>query len=209
MEYSAKDLNRFWNKVQKTDTCWIWTATTRNGYGMFRLNGTIVSAHRFSFAYHNNKNIDLIIRHKCDNPPCVNPEHLEEGTYKQNLTDSIERNRRTNWLTEQQVHEIRSIPMSTTIINDVAQAYNISESNARNVISGVTYSNLPGARKIIRQKSRSKLTVEQILEIKKELEQSWWGQIDWLARKYNVTHSQISHIKSGRIHSDVTETEYN
>lgn len=96
------------------------------------------------------------------------------------------------------VAEIRSLPMTDTIIEEVSRRYGISSVAARNVITGVSYSNLPGARELVRQRSFSKLTHEEVEEIKKQLESPWWGQVSDLARRYGVTHSEISHIKHGR-----------
>lgn len=80
---------RFWAKVDKTGDCWVWTgATARNGYGVFRIDGRNVGAHRFSF--HLATGItpgELDVLHACDNPPCVQPDHLFLGTQRDNMAD--------------------------------------------------------------------------------------------------------------------------
>jgi hypothetical protein len=86
--------------------CWIWTASTKGfGYGTFYLNGRSLSAHRASYALLVG---DLIkgmeICHKCNNPSCVNPHHLYQGTHKQNMEDMSRYMKETgkrsaNWLT--------------------------------------------------------------------------------------------------------------
>jgi len=114
---------RFWSKVLQSEDeggCWEWTArlNNRGGYGTFKLNGKMILAHRFAYEDINNKKIDegMCVLHSCDNPKCVNPEHLRQGTYQENINDKVSRNRQahnqgeksgTSKLTELQVVEIR------------------------------------------------------------------------------------------------------
>jgi len=81
--------DRFWKKVTKTDTCWLWTGSIGNtGYGQLRVNRKTVRAHRVSWELHNSKILSgMCVLHKCDNPPCVNPDHLFLGTHKDNASD--------------------------------------------------------------------------------------------------------------------------
>lgn len=91
MEPTCKDLQRFWNNVEKSNNCWIWTASLNNyGYGEFRFNKKLVLAHRFS--YEISKGFipkDLTIDHLCRNRVCVNPEHLECVSMKVNILRGI------------------------------------------------------------------------------------------------------------------------
>lgn len=88
-------MERFWEKVNIVPgECWEWTAGIRNGYGAFKLNGKAIDAHRVSYeAYNGEIPKGKIICHTCDNPKCVNPEHLYAGTYADNVHDMIKRNR--------------------------------------------------------------------------------------------------------------------
>lgn len=78
--------SRFWSKLKKTDSCWIWTASKDlDGYGRFFLEGRSISSHRFSYEHWNGKIPDeLQIDHICRNRACVNPEHMEIVTSKEN-----------------------------------------------------------------------------------------------------------------------------
>lgn len=81
------DEERFWSKVDKTETCWNWTAsTTLEGYGKFFLSGRLSLAHRVSWAMQG-KSIPagMEMDHRCLNPSCVRPSHLRVVTCGQNM----------------------------------------------------------------------------------------------------------------------------
>lgn len=91
-------VKRFWNKVDKSGECWTWTASKNNkGYGQLMTEpGEIfttkrpVLAHRMSWMIHFGAiPKDMEICHKCDNPQCVNPNHLFLGTHTDNMRDMI------------------------------------------------------------------------------------------------------------------------
>jgi len=86
---------RFFAKIQKTDSCWLWTGTiTGGGYGHFRTNKGPRGAHRVSFELKNGsipKGLDVL--HHCDIRNCVNPDHLWLGTHKDNMRDMESKNR--------------------------------------------------------------------------------------------------------------------
>lgn len=78
-------LERFWAKVNKTDSCWEWTAAKDPcGYGKLTIERKTVSAHRLSYALAGNELGDLAIDHICHRRNCVNPGHLRLVTHKQN-----------------------------------------------------------------------------------------------------------------------------
>ena len=100
MSYLTKDdEKRFWNKVsiKNPDDCWEWKKGLSHGYGSFQLRGYNERAHRVAFiASGKMKNWNNCVLHKCDNPKCVNPDHLFEGTNGDNLIDMNIKGRSTN-----------------------------------------------------------------------------------------------------------------
>src|SRR5436190_1955012 len=82
--------DRFWEKVDKngSDGCWVWTGACHPvGHGRFNVGDqTTVYAHRWAWIAANGPVPDgLVLHHKCFNPPCVNPDHLEPVTHGENL----------------------------------------------------------------------------------------------------------------------------
>lgn len=93
-------MKRFWDKVDKSGDCWLWTAATAGGrsseYGVFRLRNPRrqVYAHRFSYELaHGSIPEGAHVLHSCDTPRCVNPEHLRLGTAADNAHDKVMRGR--------------------------------------------------------------------------------------------------------------------
>lgn len=97
---------RFWEKVdvRGDDECWPWIAyRSSEGYGvMCDEYGKAARVHRIAYRLCVGSIPEgLLIRHTCDNPPCVNPRHLLTGTDKDNARDCVERGRRPSPVTEE------------------------------------------------------------------------------------------------------------
>ncbi|MFE9337723.1 HNH endonuclease [Streptomyces sp. NPDC007063] len=142
--------DRFWAKVDKRgpDECWPWTAVVNeNGYGVMRpegqRSGPTVKAHRVSLML---AGVDIeghVVRHACDNPPCVNPAHLSVGSMADNSADRNSRGRTargsrsgTAKLTEQQVTEIRARAAAGHLHRLIAADYGISRPNVSRIVNG-------------------------------------------------------------------------
>lgn len=71
------DKERFWDKVAKTESCWLWTGAKQNGYGVARVDGAARLAHRVSYAWARGEIPEgAQLDHMCHSRACVNPEHL-------------------------------------------------------------------------------------------------------------------------------------
>lgn len=147
---------RFWQYVNKTDSCWLWTgATSRGGYGVINAGGNsdkILRAPRVSWALHNGPIPDgLSICHRCDNPPCVNPLHLFVGTIRDNNVDMWRKGRQSPppqligsqnpqaKLTAQQVQEIRARYKRGTRQVACVREYGIAQSLIWRIVHGRTW----------------------------------------------------------------------
>jgi hypothetical protein len=105
----AKPLaDRFWAKVNKTDSCWLWTGYThRQGYGRMWGRGRLELAHRVSWELHFGPvPIGMCVLHQCDCCGCVRPSHLFLGTQTDNIHD-MEAKGRANKLKGSQHHQAK------------------------------------------------------------------------------------------------------
>ena len=144
---------RFAKSVRKTDSCWIWTASRdKNGYGIFRgmIGQTAFTrAHRFSYALHTG---DMLVGmqalHTCDNPSCVNPNHLFSGTGADNMRDKVQKGRSRvpvgeqhgkAVLTERQVKSILKDPRPYA---EIAAQYDVKPSTIGSIKQRISWKHL-------------------------------------------------------------------
>lgn len=127
--------------------CWLWTGSTfRLGYGRINLNYKIRSAHRVSWEAHMGKiPVGLHVLHRCDCPPCVNPEHLFLGTHLDNMKDKCRKNRSPSFagdrnpaakLSNEQVIEVRRRLAAGEKGRHIAKSLNVSESTVSGIKVG-------------------------------------------------------------------------
>lgn len=131
-------------KIKRGDGCWLWTGTKNGyGYGIFLLPGEVpVRAHRFSYTHFTGKKIPKgkIIMHTCDNPPCVNPDHLRVGTKNDNNKDTAIKRRHNyglkHWNGRLSDADVSAIRASGDSHVATAKVYGVSVSHISRIRSG-------------------------------------------------------------------------
>jgi hypothetical protein len=105
MSKSMSYEERFFQKVNKTDSCWVWTgALNSKGYGSMGFEGKTMSTHKLSYLWFRGEIPEgMLVCHHCDNPPCVNPEHLFLDTNSGNMKDMFKKGRNGS-STKRQTH---------------------------------------------------------------------------------------------------------
>jgi hypothetical protein len=202
--FTQQDVDRFWKYVQKTETCWIWTGAKLDGnYGAFQLNGKCIGAHLFSYLIHFGQ-IDegLLVRHSCDNPPCVYPDHLLIGTNQDNVQDRVTRRREAvgervglSKLTASKVQEIRLDLRSFT---EIALEYEITAGEVGHIKHRRIWKHLPG--EIAFGNKRCKLTDVEILDILYDNR----SHVE-IASAHGIGTNAVWYIKHGVTHRHITQ----
>lgn len=127
--FSNKNLE---GKYNVTDSgCWEFTGClNKSNYGVVRYNKKTILAHRAMYMIVNGDESigDLHVLHKCDNPKCINPDHLFLGTHKDNMDDMRRKNRSNSILSYNDVREIRESKMSN---KELSMKYHVTERTIR------------------------------------------------------------------------------
>lgn len=145
---------RFWTHVEKSQNCWNWKSRTSPfGHGMFSLaKNNAVFAHRYSWYLSNGEIPDgMQVLHKCDNPRCVNPNHLFLGTQADNVNDMVSKGRAKGGvlkgsdnpkakLTEGQTEEIKDRYAQGENARSIYEEYKISKAHFYRIINGNAWS---------------------------------------------------------------------
>jgi hypothetical protein len=131
---------RFWSKVNKSDGCWVWTASRhKRGYGLFHQGRTrIASVVSWEIA---NGTIPsgMLVCHRCDNPPCVRPDHLFLGTVSDNAVDSVQKGR-AGLLKASDIPEIRSSAEKCRVLAD---RFGVHVATIRSVLKRRNWKHVP------------------------------------------------------------------
>lgn len=137
----------FWSKVEKGKGCWIWKGPRgHKGYGQItyvKANGrtSTLRAHRVSYQIHKGEPGEFFVCHSCDNPPCVNPDHLWLGTHNDNMQDMVKKQRlfpgveAKSPLTREAVLHIRSVyTHKYGQLKQLAEQYGVDPMTIRRVV---------------------------------------------------------------------------
>lgn len=153
---------RYWSKVEKTSTCWLWTSSVNTeGYGTFMLDGRAQKAHRVGWALANGRPAprDKCVLHRCDQPLCVRPGHLFLGTKTDNYNDMMSKGRGVvlhgelnglSKLTATKVRVMRFLRQETTLTLDViGMLFGVTRSTAQKAATGRSWKSLGPMKGVI------------------------------------------------------------
>ena len=140
---------RFWRYVDTSGDCWIWTGATNGRYGKISRGPGLglVGAHRASWEIHFGPTPDgLWVLHRCDNPPCVRPDHLWLGTNQDNIDDKVAKGRalgayggerhHLSKLTKGQGAEVRQFAEEGLRQREIAARYGVNRATISKIIRG-------------------------------------------------------------------------
>ena len=148
---------RFYDRCipEPNSGCWLWDGhLSACGYGKICVKGAYVGVHRLSHFLATGE-WPTVVRHKCDNPGCINPQHLEGGTWADNVHDMDKRGRRARGfqapgrrggnhykasLTDQQAREVKTLLRSGESKRLIADAMGVKVGVIYNIASGLTWS---------------------------------------------------------------------
>lgn len=120
--------------------CWVFRGSrNKDGYGVMTVRGKRTLTHRLAYETWVGPIPDgLIVRHKCDNPPCINPEHLEVGTHRENSEDMVRRGR-LGALAKLSAGDVAEIRASTCTRQALSQRFGVSPSTIDKLINRETW----------------------------------------------------------------------
>lgn len=162
------------------------------GYGVINMYDITVKAPRLAWSIFYGVPVrgDRYIRHRCDNPICIEPKHLTDGTQADNIRDILERKghpRATAKITEEQAIEIRSDPRKQF---EIAEDYGITRTAVWSIKNGRTWSHLNSP---LFKRSRRKLSNSDVQHIISSKETNVK-----LGERFGVSDGMISMIRSGK-----------
>jgi hypothetical protein len=148
---TAAQLRNFWDKVDKSGECWLWTGCCMadfngdyrivGGYGLVRIQEKTLRAHRVSYLLHYGPFPDsMCVLHRCDNRACVNPAHLFLGTYLDNKRDCMAKGR--HWPQLFSPEEIVAIRASKSL-RPLARELGVTPGIILNIRKRITYAWVP------------------------------------------------------------------
>lgn len=187
------------NHFKIKNGCWEWQLSLNGGYGQFAVAGKMYAAHRLAYEIYTKKAIpkNMCVCHTCDNPKCINPDHLFLGNSQDNIDDKVVKGRQakgekinTSKLTRKRILQIKE--QYTKGVNQVklAEEHNVSQVQISSILRNKSWKYISKPCKT----RRSKLTERQVKII---FNNRKCLPINHYTNKYNVSKSTVDKIRSG------------
>ena len=200
--------------------CMEWTTgKDKDGYGITCVNRKIIRAHRLIMILLGNDVAGKHVCHRCDNPPCINPDHLFVGTAKDNKLDSVKKGRSKNInlstkngmcdLCEEEIIEIFTTTQTWAQAKETAQKKNIGIRTISAILRGKSHASITSKYKSIYKRkggpvageknTMAKIGSDEAMQIFKDN-----SPLSKVSRKFNVSPSLVWRIRHGYTWSHVT-----
>jgi len=194
---------RFWSRVERTDGCWLWRGhINQDGYGRLPVGeptrSRMVMAHRLAlFLEGREVPPGMVTRHKCNNPSCVRPDHLEIGTQAENVGDTVAAGRvprgeqaHNAVLTAEDVAEIRR---STETHREIAERFGIAAGSVHAIRTGRRWGHVDEkASGHPRRQGEKAFSADDIRDIRSSSEPS-----SVLAKRYGSSPAAVTLARRG------------
>ncbi len=139
-DFTAKEYKRFWNFVEVSGDCWLWTGCQRATYGAFQVRGKARRAHRWIFQVINQIELPAAekVCHKCDVRLCVRPSHLFQGSTQANHFDALRKGKKTGRtkLTQEQANYIRERYLDGEKSKHLSRLFGVGQSHCARISDG-------------------------------------------------------------------------
>jgi transposase len=203
-----KTIARFWSLVDKSGPtqphcpelgqCWLWTAAKSSaGYGSFGVPGEGQKyAHRLSLALAQETKPALQVLHRCDNPACVRPSHLFQGTAADNMQDMLRKGRNANArLSAEEIIAIREASNHGETHRAIARRFRVAPPHVAKIVRGDSWAHLAGPT--TRKNRTAKLNPEKVREIRSAIAR---GELyKEIAKRFGVSTPTIANVARGYI----------
>lgn len=200
--------------LQEKGECWEFVGRLdKDGYPRVKVFGKSYRLNRVVLAHKIGRELQAgyLACHSCDNPACLNPDHLWEGSNRENIVDAVSKGRvvgpaqfinqrgsknRSAKLTESEAAEIRELYRLGSSTKELSEKFSVSQKAVQGIVSGRYWSHADGAiAQNMKSGSRnpsSKLMESQVIEIRNLYGQGYSGKV--LAKIYGVSDTVIYSI---------------
>jgi hypothetical protein len=185
----------FWRHVDKSGECWLWTgAKDAGGYGLFGGPNGAEGAHVFGYKLQNGSlPPGQLVRHGCDNPPCVRGEHLLAGTYQDNADDCTRRGRSQSKLTAEQA---KAVAADLRPFKAIAADFGITEAEIGHIKHGRVWKH--AVKEVSFGSKRCRLSEQEVAQIRADAR-----PVKVIATEHSIGKNAVWYIKRGVTHKEV------